>query len=1585
MKKFFVIVALTLIPLVILSRTLEEIKKSGVIYAAFTESNFNSINYKIAEEFAEFLNVKLVPIITSWDDNFEHNGIIPTDLKTNPDYNYTPDALKEADFICGTMYVFDWRKKIFDYAGIMQVSDLLVVKNINQDWNFLIKQIIPEKYLDLIIKRDIRTHSDLKNRKIALLQNSSYVENISVINQKIGNTINIHQTVSEDESQKLLLENKVDGFVAVSYKALKFINDHPAFAKLAFPIGKPFDVGWAVENNNKELANEIDNFYETIKGNGTLNNLFQDAYGIDYKTYLGIINSYAENKELSIRTYDDIVKSGKLVVALREREMIYQKNGKKQFSHFLAEALANFLKLELEIKIVPSISKLFTANDEKIYKDSSYTPEFFNDIDVACDLLAKVPWRLSKVDVIGYMPNALIVVGNKNLKISTVADLKKLKGVTAKGSSYENALVENNITNYFYAGANDMLNLVEEGKADYTLVSISVYSLPEYPNLEAKFILGEIKKAGWAIKRNQPKLRQKILEFFDYSKKNGTLDNFFKQQTGMPFKAAEKFLIALHQTYNIGIFPFVFYGSDAGLPQENITSIYQDTEGYIWFGTFSGAVKFNGRKMLVYNNSNGLISNEVLDIKEDKDGFVYFATLNGISKLKNGDFDTLFTGIPFKNILIDGQNRKFFFGDAGIVIHYNSKNIILNNKLKQDLTGVRSIAQIPDKNEYLIGTSNGLYLLNLKNFKIKKLSDIHTYYVYIDDDGKTWISAKSGVYYNETYSILSKKLGKPINKKSNIKSTIHKITQTSDGAIWLIGNFEAYQIFSLNLSPIIYNQSIGLSGQKILSFFVDNEENIWFGYYGGVQKLTNKSLRLVYPAKLKYYVNNIVQDRLNHFWFGFNNRLYVLADSLVDLTFKFTDNYNSFVVTQNKNKNIVVASSNGLYEIDPKTLKIISKNIFPNKLLYLKNIFIDSLGRIFISSGYNGIIYYFKDFNSKPHYIENSSTTLLQGFIEIDDKIIGANNSGLVQFVDSTFKPYINLPYSISTIKKIYGKYYVGTDNGLYILKKDTLKHIKIDNLSNQSITAISHANDTNYLWLGTYKGLNYVNKKTGNTEFEVNEQDGLPGNEIAIDGLLIDAKGMLWVGTLHGIATYDIKKKSQTKYAPDCRIESILLNGKEINILPEILKHNQNNFIFELSGLSFKNEQSIVYDYYLRGKNTIFESSSGVPYKAAYQNLPPGKYSFLYRAKGKDGIWSYYRNIDFTILKPFWLRWWFIVSMVLVLAASIFLFIRLREKQLKARNEELERLVKERTHEIEQQKAAIEAKNAELEQQQEEIIMQRDEIVKQRDVAEKQRDAIAKQQEEIMDSIYYAKRIQAAILPPKQNIRKFLPEHFVLYLPRDIVSGDFYWIKEIGDEIVVVAADCTGHGVPGAFMSMLGSALLDEIVLRADNKLDAGKILDGLRAGVVNALHQTGKVEEAKDGMDLALYILNPNKQHLQFAGAFNPLYIIRGDELIELKADRKPIGIFEDVDTPFTTRYFKPQKGDLLYTFSDGYASQFGGPKGKKFKFTRFKKVFMTIKDKPMDKQKAILDKVLKNWSGVKYEQVDDIIIIGVKYTWD
>ena len=270
-------------------------------------------------------------------------------------------------------------------------------------------------------------------------------------------------------------------------------------------------------------------------------------------------------------------------------------------------------------------------------------------------------------------------------------------------------------------------------------------------------------------------------------------------------------------------------------------------------------------------------------------------------------------------------------------------------------------------------------------------------------------------------------------------------------------------------------------------------------------------------------------------------------------------------------------------------------------------------------------------------------------------------------------------------------------------------------------------------------------------------------------------------------------------------------------------------------------------------------------------------------------------------------------------------------------------------------------------------------------------------QKELITDSIAYAQRIQSAILPSEELLDELLSDHFVLFKPKDIVSGDFYWIKEVQDHLVIVGADCTGHGVPGAFMSMLGITMLNDLI--GDRCFDApGAILDRLREKVKEMLVQQGSGDEQKDGMDLAIAVYNRTTRELHFSGANNPLYIIRkknepvlaeleayasvdqGDyRLFELKGDKQPIGTHWE-ETPFKTKSVYLMKEDTFYLFSDGYIDQFGGDKRKKFKSMNFKKLLLSVQEESMESQKQILEQTYEKWRG-PHEQIDDVIVLGVR----
>jgi serine phosphatase RsbU (regulator of sigma subunit)/Tfp pilus assembly protein PilF len=255
-----------------------------------------------------------------------------------------------------------------------------------------------------------------------------------------------------------------------------------------------------------------------------------------------------------------------------------------------------------------------------------------------------------------------------------------------------------------------------------------------------------------------------------------------------------------------------------------------------------------------------------------------------------------------------------------------------------------------------------------------------------------------------------------------------------------------------------------------------------------------------------------------------------------------------------------------------------------------------------------------------------------------------------------------------------------------------------------------------------------------------------------------------------------------------------------------------------------------------------------------------------------------------------------------------------------------------------------------------------------------KQKLIIEAKNKEITDSINYAKRIQAAILPPIKTVKEFLPNSFILYKPKDIVAGDFYWLEHKDGKVLFAAADCTGHGVPGAMVSVVCNNGLNRSV-REHDLTEPGKILDKTREIIITEFEKSE--EEVKDGMDIALCSLEGSK--LQYAGANNPLWIIRNGEILEIKADKQPIGKYAE-NKPYTTHNVEVQKGDSIYIFTDGYADQFGGEKSKKFKAANFKKLLLSIQEKPMEEQKDIIDQTFKDWKG-NLEQIDDVCVIGVK----
>ncbi|MFB6257268.1 MAG: triple tyrosine motif-containing protein [Flavobacteriales bacterium] len=496
---------------------------------------------------------------------------------------------------------------------------------------------------------------------------------------------------------------------------------------------------------------------------------------------------------------------------------------------------------------------------------------------------------------------------------------------------------------------------------------------------------------------------------------------------------------------------------------------------------------------------------------------------------------------------------------------------------------------------------------------------------------------------------------------------------------------------------------------------------------------------------------------------------------------------------------------------------------------------------------------------------------------------------------------------------------------------------------------------------------------------------------------------------------------------------------------------------IFEFAAPYPDRQEAVEYSYELSGFDTSWSKWTKET-KKEYTNLPEGSYTFRVKARNiyfKKSSTAEYR---FRILPPWYRTWIAYGSYTMASIGFLWLIVWLYGRRLIAQKQRLEEIVEERTKEIREQKEEVEKKNQALEEANETISKQKEEV-------EEAHDKLQEAHEEMTDSIDYAQKIQYALLQSEEYVSPHLPEHFIFFKPQSQVSGDFYWGKEHKGYFYLAAVDCTGHGVPGAFMSMLGISQLNEI-MNTEEILTPGYILTALRERVLGELGGSDPESTTKDGMDAAMVRIplgkegeagyekrhpqgegfNPHREEgdkndhpqgegfnprshegnedestvdVEFAGAQNPLYVIRkgiaedppsvtmehqreegigyvgsyqdpspvkpfkkSSDGIEIKGDPMPVAYHEHAKDAFTTVTLELQSNDMLYFFSDGYADQFGGPKGKKFRYEPFKQLLVSLCQKPIEEQKQKLDKTFEDWKAEsQQEQIDDVVVIGVR----
>jgi ligand-binding sensor domain-containing protein/serine phosphatase RsbU (regulator of sigma subunit) len=1046
---------------------------------------------------------------------------------------------------------------------------------------------------------------------------------------------------------------------------------------------------------------------------------------------------------------------------------------------------------------------------------------------------------------------------------------------------------------------------------------------------------------------------------------------------------------------------FTVFSTDDGLPQSQVFSILQDSRGYLWVGTNGGGLsRFDGMNFITFTKKDGLAGNTIRCLLEDKKNNLWIATENGLTFYDGLHFKSLtkengFSGTTVTSLAEDDRNNilagtnngglnyiSVFSKDSFLIKVYNRDSGITGNFIFD--------IHIDPYGRIWLATIGGIDILTFVNNKIKTkwlncpalIKDELVLSLTGDKQNNIYFGTESsGAFKISISGIDSGKISSLNNVYNFHDKTIRDIMCMSNNDIWFATDKAGIEILKNENKRAIhenYTINTGLPTNQVLKLFQDHENNIWLGTNGSGLCRYIGDFFSHFTAKeglSNSQIFAIRQDEKNYYW---------LATYGEGLT-KFK--LNKFSLTVN-----TITSKNGLPENFLTSIDIAPDNSLwistANKGIckYLNGkfsyyttenglcddhvncIYIDSRGYIWCGTQ-GGINRYdgnkFNSITESDGLINNEVQTIIEDKYGV---IWFGTLGGLVKIEGKSMTDYDATDGL--TEKRInalaadqYGNIWIGTfGSGLFKLDRSVeegkpIRKIADDNMlgSNNIVSLIFQ--EKNILIAGTDKGFDKIyfdrDQKIISTA-HYDKTNGFTGTENNLNAIYKDNRGTIWFGTIKGLTSYNPLNENRTILPPQTHIVDLNLFFEQINWesksgsarpwfnIPKHLKlpFNKNHLTFKFIGISLSNPSKISYSFKLEGWDKNWSPAKKLT-EVTYSRLAPGYYTFMVKAQNEKGIWNKEPiTFSFEIKPPFWKTTWFIILCIVVIILSIVFYIKYRERNLQREKYRLEQKVIERTKEITKQKVEIEEKN-----------------------------------KDIMDSIEYAKRIQVALLPAENLLEQAFAEHFILYKPKNIVSGDFYWITATEDKVVLAVADCTGHGVPGAFMSMLGVAFLNEVVKK--NSIDqADLVLDQMRVHVLETLHN------ASDGMDMALGIFDMLNNKLQYAGAYNPVYLIRNNELTEFSPDKMPIGYHVSYSESgmFNKTDIDLVKGDVIYLFTDGLKDQFGGPECVKIKSKQFRNWLMEIHQLPLSIQKSVLDEKFESWKG-NIEQTDDVCVVGIK----
>ncbi|MES2130801.1 MAG: two-component regulator propeller domain-containing protein [Bacteroidota bacterium] len=1071
---------------------------------------------------------------------------------------------------------------------------------------------------------------------------------------------------------------------------------------------------------------------------------------------------------------------------------------------------------------------------------------------------------------------------------------------------------------------------------------------------------------------------------------------------------------------------FSFYKTLQGLKHNSIRCMLQDKTENLWFGTYGGGVcRYDGKSFTNYTEKEGLNNNVVNAILEDKTGNLWFGTYGGGVCCYDGKTFSNYTekeGLSnnFVNAILEDKNKNLWFGTyGGGVCRYDGKSFTIFTE-KEGLSNNVVNAILEDKTGNLwFGTYGGGVCCydgkTFSNYTEKEgLSNNFVNAILEDKNKNLWFCTNGGVcrYDGKSFTNFTEKEG----LSNNI---VFSILEDKTGNLWFGTNGGICRYDGKTFSN--YTEKEGMSNNVVFSILEDKTGNLWFGTNGGGVCRYGKNFSSFTEKEglSNNIVNTILEDKTGNIWFGtygggvccYNGKTFTNYTEKEGLS-----NNQVFSILEDKTGNLWFGTNGGGVSCyNGKTFSnYTEKEGLSNNQVF--SILEDKTGNIWFGTYGGGVCCYngktFTKFTKKEGLSNNLVTTIIED--KTGNLWFGTNGGGVSCYNGKTFTNYTekeglsnNVVYSILEDKT--GNLWFGTNGGVCCYDGKTFtKFTEKEGLSNNAVLNMIQDAEGN-IWFGTRKGLSEIKRlqlikfAEKNENFDPIKQvffynygynDGFLGLNCRRNSVLQDSKGKIWWGA-DVLTCYDPKATITDTAAPMVNLTSVELFGEKIawanlnavyidssakeiirgkindtllsngillkNIkfdgltkwynLPEHLSlpYNNNNVTFNFIGVHMQSRNHIKYQYKLEGMDSDWSSITDRT-EAPYGNLPSGDYIFKIKAMNQSGNWSEPFEYKFEVRAPWWQTWWFRTLVAILIIIGAYFFYYWRTASLRRDKEILEQTVEERTAEVVEQKHLIEEKH-----------------------------------KEITDSINYAERIQRALLASKKLLDENLRDYFILFKPKDVVSGDFYWATKLNnDHFVLVTADSTGHGVPGAIMSIVNIASLKEAAMQGITSPDL--FLNETRRLVIENLKNDGSAEGGKDGMDGSFLSFDFKNNILNCATANNPIWVIRASigsapaELIEIEADHFPIGKHDRDKTPFTLHTLNLQKGDVVYTLTDGFPDQFGGVKGKKFMSKKLKILLSNNAHLPMEEQKTLLETTFTTWVG-NLKQVDDVTLIGIR----